>query len=378
MALYDEIKSLSKVPRSPYPFLTLYLNTRWDSEKQRERVRIFVKTKLKEFAAARAGSNGVGRESLEEDIGKVEHYVRGLVNREWDESYDGVGLFACSGLGVYTLVRSGLPFEDAFHCSDRPMLAPAARQAHEGEPAVLCLVGGDAGRLLEFELGAVRRQYSFEDDEFPGRHEQGGWSQSRYQRHVEEHLSRNLRRLAEHLVKWVDERRVRRVLLSGTETDLPLFEEHLPKRVLQAVCGRLRIDPTATPDVIGAEVAVALAQARAREDADAVTGLLDRGPGTGRGVSGAEAVAGAVGSGRVHVLYLDEGYREEGWKCFRCGQVGLKVPSGCPACGAPVETVDLGEELVRGTLAADGSVVLLSQHGGLRAEGGVAARLRYV
>ena len=378
MALYDEIKSLAKVPRAPYPFLTLYLNARWDSEKQRERVRIFVKTKVKEFAAGQPGANGKGRQSLEEDIGKVEHYVKGLVNREWDESYDGVGLFACSGLGIYTLVKSRMPFDEAFYCSDRPMLSPAARQAHQGEPAVLCLVGGDSGHLFEFELGGVRREYSFQDEEFPGRHEQGGWSQSRYQRHVEEHLSRNFKRLAEHLVKWVDERRVRRVLLSGTETDLPLFEEQLPKRVLQVVCGRLRIDPTSTRDVIEAEVARALEQARAREDAEAVSTLLDRGPGTGRGLVGAEAVAGAVGAGRVHALYLDEDYREVGWKCFRCGLVGLKVPLGCPTCGGGVESVDLGEELVRGTLAADGSVVLLAQHDGLRAEGGVAARLRYV
>jgi peptide chain release factor subunit 1 len=375
MALLQDMKSLAKVSRSSYPFLTLYLNARWDSEKQRERVRIFVKTKLKEFQASHESTNGVFRQSLQDDVEKIDTYVQGLVNREWDESYSGVAAFACAGLGVYTLVRSHVPFEEAFHCSNRPMLRPAAHQAHMGEPAVLCLVAGDSGRLLEFELGGVRREFSFRDEEFPGRHEQGGWSQARYQRHVEEHLTRNLKRLAEHLVKWVDERKIRRVLLSGPESDLSLFEPELPKRVRQVVVARLRIDPTAGASAIEAEVHRALDRSRAQEDAQAVDEVLDRGP--GRGVTGPEAVAEAVGLGKVHVLYLDQGFRDVGWKCFPCGLLGLTAPLGCPTCGAPVETVELGEELVRGALATDGTVIVLSDHAGLRAEGGVAARLRY-
>jgi len=90
-----------------------------------------------------------------------------------------------------------------------------------------------------------------------------------------------------------------------------------------------------------------------------------------------EAVAGAVGLGKVHVLYLDQGYRQIGWKCFRCGLLGLSMPPECPTCGAPADSVELGEEFVRGALATDGSVVIVTDHAGLRAEGGVAARLRY-
>ena len=70
-------------------------------------------------------------------------------------------------------------------------------------------------------------------------------------------------------------------------------------------------------------------------------------------------------------------YQDVGWKCFQCGVLGLKVPLGCPTCGGPVDAVELGEELVRGTLATDGQIAVVADHAGLRAEGGVAARLRY-
>ena len=120
-----------------------------------------------------------------------------------------------------------------------------------------------------------------------------------------------------------------------------------------------------------------MADVRAARDRAAVEDLLDHRAGTGRAVVGPTAVADAVAAGKVRQLYLDGGFREMGWKCFGCGSLGVKVPLGCPGCGAPVDGVDLGEELVRGTLAADGTVVPVEGVGGLLREGGVGARLRY-
>ena len=42
-----EIRALAKIPETNYPFISLYLNTKWEDEKQRERVRLFVKNELK-------------------------------------------------------------------------------------------------------------------------------------------------------------------------------------------------------------------------------------------------------------------------------------------------------------------------------------------
>lgn len=377
MVLHEELRHLARLPRTGTPFLTLYLNTRWDSEKQRERVRIFVKTKLKECLAAADELGGDARRTLEEDAEKVEHYVRGLVNRAWDEPFDGVAVFACSGLGEYRVVRSHFPFPESFTCSDRPVLRPVAQSAREGEPALLAMVNGDAGRLLAFEMGAVTREFAFADEEFPGRHEQGGWSQARYQRHVDEHLNRNLRRLSDQLVRWAGERQGARIVLSGPDPLLAAFEPLLPKRLEGAVCARLRLDPSSAPDVICDEVRSALRAGRDQEDAEAVDNLLNKVRGAGRGAVGPEAVAEAVAAGRVHVLYLAQSFREAGWKCFGCGALGVKAPPECPQCGKPVEGAELGEELVRGTLAADGRVVAVNGHGGLQGEGGVGAALRY-
>lgn len=377
MALLDDLKRLARLPKAPTPFLSLFLDTRWSSEKDRERVRIFAKTRLKECQALGATMGEEARRGLEEDADRIEHYVRGLVNREWDEAFGGIAVFACAGAGVYDVVRSHLPFEDFFACGDRPFLRPAVAIAQAGAPEILAVVTGEGGELVEFHLGGVRRQFAFRDEDLPGRHEQGGWSQGRYQRHVEEHVQRNLRKLSLHLIKWVDERRVPRVALCGTDVLLGAFEELLPKRAAAAVCARLPFDPGAYPDEVRAAALAALGQARERREGEALDELLEERPGTGRAVVGPGPVSEAVSAGRVRTLYLDREFGEMGWACSSCGALGLKVPLGCPACGAPVEAAKLGEELLRGVLARDGGVVALRGHGGLREVGGVAAQVRY-
>lgn len=378
MALTDDLKRLAKLPiSSSSPFLTLYLRTRWDSEKQRERVRIFVKTKLKECLSGNEYLDPESRQGMQEDAEKMEHYARGVVNREWDENYRGIAVFACSSFGVYEVVRSHMPFREAFTCADRPLLRQAVEHAHAGEQAILALLSSDTGRILEFELGGVRREFSFTDEEFPSRHEQGGWSQSRFQRHVDEHMQRNLKRLAGHLVKWADERRVRRILLSGQVPLLAAFEAQLPKRVADSVCSRIHIDSNASPDVIQSEALEALRIAREQDSREAVDWVLDKGIGMGRAIAGPEAVADAAGSGRVHEIYLDSDFRGMSWSCSKCGSIKPPTRSECQLCGSPVEEVDLGEELVRQTLMTDGKVVTVNGHPGLREAGGVAAVLRY-
>ncbi len=365
------IKGLARLPPSASPFFTLYLNTRWSTEKERERVRIFVKSHLRQCL----GGPGEPLPGVREDAEKIEYYVRGLVNREWDEVYGGIAVFACSALGVYRVVKSHIPFADEFRCSDRPVLRPVVENLHEGERGVLALVGADSGKLYEFHLGGVVREYAFEDEEFPGRHDQGGWSQARYQRHIEDHLLRNLRRLAGRLVSWVDEHDVRRIAVAGPEEVVTAFVRELPERVVQRVCARLHVDPHAGFERVQKEVLDAFRSARRQEDRRRVVEVLERG-GRRAGV-GLGAVAEAVRDGKIHRLFLDRAFQVQGWKCFACGEMGERTPLGCPRCGEPVETVELGEEFVRGVLAADGEVFVVTGVPELERAGGVAAGLRY-
>jgi len=373
--LQDNIKALSKLPRSiQAPFLTLYLNTTWSSEKDRERVRLYVKNGRKELTAQSAYAS----ESVEKDWALLEESVDSLINREWGEDNRGVAIFSCSEMGVNQTVSSRMPFRDSLHCADRPVLRQAAEQAHLGEPAILAQATSKSGRLIKFDLAGEKTILSFVDNEFPGRHDQGGWSQARFQRHIDEHIHRNLKRLAEELTGWIDSSGAKRVVLSGSEVILARFEEHLPKRIGDAVCARIHIEPTATDDVVRAMTLEALKKALEEKDRLSLDTVLDKGLAMGHAVAGASMTADCASNlGKIHCLYIDRDFNLDGWTCVECGAVGPGSDSACPTCSAPVVRAELGEELVRATLAGEGSIVTVTGHDGLRREGGVAATVRY-
>ena len=47
MNMRNEIKKLARIEEGPYPFYYLCLNTKWDDEQQRERIRLFTKNQMK-------------------------------------------------------------------------------------------------------------------------------------------------------------------------------------------------------------------------------------------------------------------------------------------------------------------------------------------
>jgi hypothetical protein len=85
MDMRDQIKILAQMEEGSHPFLSLYLNTKWDDEQQREGTRLFIKNQLKE---------GFGqlkdREDLKkifvEDQHQIERYVEGLVRWVYEDS----------------------------------------------------------------------------------------------------------------------------------------------------------------------------------------------------------------------------------------------------------------------------------------------------
>jgi len=123
MDIRSEIKKLARIEASPYPFFSLYLNTRWDSEQQRERIRLFVKNQLKK------GMEEVKKKEnweklFPEDQQRIERFVEGLVRRSYEEEVDGVAMFSCSANDLFLTYPSIIPFENQFFIADQPVLSP--------------------------------------------------------------------------------------------------------------------------------------------------------------------------------------------------------------------------------------------------------------
>ena len=100
MDMRSEIKKLARMEESPYPFLSLYLNTRWDDEQQRERIRLFAKNRLKRIYDQLKDRED-WRRAFVADQQQIERFVEGLVRRVYNEEVNGIAIFSCSGIGTF-------------------------------------------------------------------------------------------------------------------------------------------------------------------------------------------------------------------------------------------------------------------------------------
>ena len=120
MDVRSRLIDLAKIQKSPAPVVTVYLNTRWADEQQRERVRVFLNTQL---ARARRGD---GPRASDRDLDWIEEQGRALVRQEAVPEADGVALFACEALGLREMLPIRVPFEEAFVVADAPFVSPLA------------------------------------------------------------------------------------------------------------------------------------------------------------------------------------------------------------------------------------------------------------
>src|SRR4030043_65894 len=94
MDMRSELKKLARIEEGQYPFLSLYFNTNWDDEQQRERLRLFTKNQLKKGYDQLKGREE-WRKAFVEDQQRIEKYVEGLVRGVYNEGVKGIALFSC-------------------------------------------------------------------------------------------------------------------------------------------------------------------------------------------------------------------------------------------------------------------------------------------
>jgi peptide subunit release factor 1 (eRF1) len=372
MDVLKEVRALANWPESGHLVLSLYLDTKWVDEQQREKVRIFVKDRLKEL------QKDLKRrwEAVKDDVEFIRDYVDGLVAQQYDTDYDGIAVFVCNHEGLRTVIRSRIPFENAFHVAPRPRIRPLAHLYDEYETAVFADVGSTDATIHLISAGEIDRTLRIEN-EVPGRHKQGGWSQARFERRIEDLMAHHHKEVAEQLVRIVDQADVRNIVLSGTDHVVAGFRSYLPKRIDQSVIAALNLDRNPSRDRVVLATVRALTEAeRSREEA-VLRQVTDLKTSTSRVAVGLEPVLFALAHGRVHRLLISDDFDLPGFRCQACGKLGEKPPESCELCGEPVISCDLAEAMVVATVQRGGEVDEIVGRPELEEMGGVAALLRY-
>jgi peptide chain release factor subunit 1 len=328
---------------------------------------------LKSDGASRKNLTHDQRQGLRDDFGRIGRFFEQEFSRD---GAHGLAVY-CAGLDNFWRVL-GLTdsVSDEIKVGRELYLTPLVPLVGRGEGALVAVVSREQGRLYRLRGGRLE-DVADHFDEQPRRHDQGGWSQANYQRHIDNLAQEHLRTVAEDLARQVRRLRNVSVVVVCAEELRSEFAEALPKEVRQAIVGWTQAEARATTGELLTVAAPVLERRRAEQEAETLARWREEAGRNGRAASGWAGTLEAASDGRVELMLFQAGVKHEAWQCPECGRLGLHG-GPCPLDGTEMERRDEGLDLaVHQTLAHGGSVWAVQHHQDLEPVEGIGALLRF-
>jgi peptide chain release factor subunit 1 len=320
----------------------------------------------------RSDLNHEQRKSLKADIERIRRYFENDLVRD---GAHGLAVFADELDNLWRPLTLTESVADALKVNEDLYLTPLVPLVGRGEGAIVAAVGRERGELFRLRGGRLEPLAELTEEQ-PGRHDQGGWSQARYQRHIEHLVQGHLQDVAEELDRRV-RRRSERIVVVTTEETRAAFDDLLSKEVKNAVVGWTTAEAHAGPAELLATSAPVLEASRARQEEACLERWREEAGRNGRAAAGWETTLEAASDGRVDLLLFRNGVRHPAYRCPSCGRLTARDGT-CPLDGTRLEQTDEGLDLaVHHTLSNGGTVWAVTAHGDLDPVEGVGALLRY-
>ncbi|HVW17623.1 MAG TPA: Vms1/Ankzf1 family peptidyl-tRNA hydrolase, partial [Solirubrobacteraceae bacterium] len=191
-----------------------------------------------EHAAERLAAGHAGRASARRDVEALRAFFAGADFEP--KGAHGLAVFCSTDAGLFEVLRLPEPVEPAAVVDERPWLEPLI--GHERARRCLALVSRRTLRAFADDRdGPLLEQADLADD-VHGRHDQGGWSQSRYQRGIEHEVDEHLKRCAEALLALLHRTRYDVLAIGATPELYGRVEAALDPRVRERLIGRFDVD----------------------------------------------------------------------------------------------------------------------------------------
>jgi hypothetical protein len=343
------LRGLAAWPQTEVPTISAYLDLRPQATGENPQVRsglIVLRDRLRQLEREYS-PHSAEHDSLGQDVERLDDYLES----EALPDVQCLAVFACHGSDRrFAAIETAHPLDNQVSAGAHPRLMPLARLADQDE-AVVALADTNTLRLFARRSGALEEIGLLDDepDDY-SRADVGGWSQARFQRHVEEHREAFAELAVQALDEVARQEQAHRLVICADEVAAKLLVDALPKPLAENVRGILRADTRATAEELGREVLPFLEQLdndEANEAADRLVGELSR---EGLAVAGVEGTEAALTVGQVAELLVD------------------------PAIELDEAVI---EGLLRAAAATDARIRFPPDHGGLRQLGGLGGLLRF-
>lgn len=294
----------------------------------------------------------------------------------------GTVIFTSQPAGIWEVLRLGVPVPSLVHVNTTAYTRILATVLDEYPHMVVAVVQKDRARLYVSEQRAAEALGTI-TSEVPGWHDQGGWAQARFQRHIEFHVAEHLKKVVEELQRlyYTGNPPFRHLVIGGTEGAANDLLKMLPDPLARLVIGTFPVDVKheRESDILERAWEIWREHER-RSERDLVNRVMETAQAAGPGVLGIDPSLHAIAEGRVHTLIVAHGLATEGFACTRCDHFSALEFTRCPVCGGAAEpTSDIVDRAVeKAYLAgAEVEVVLGEAANRLMRRGGMGAMLRY-
>ncbi len=338
-------------------------------------------TRLNSLLDGAAKSDGASRSELTHDQRVTLRTDFDRIRRYFDEEFNrdgahGVAVF-CAGLdNVWRPLPLTESVADDVRVNREFFLTPLVPLVGRGEGALVAVVGRERGDLYLLRAGRLE-EIADRSEHQPRRHDQGGWSQARMQRHIDTLAEEHLRRVADELDQQLRRLGHPRVVVVCNEETRSEFTGLLSSEARQALIGWANAEAHATaPDLLPL-VSPLLEKWRAEQETALIERWREEAGRNGRAASGWQSTLEAASDGRIELLLFQEGADRQAWRCPACGRLAAS-DTKCPLDGTAMELCDDGLDLAVHQALAHGGTVLAATHThDLEPVEGIGALLRY-
>jgi peptide chain release factor subunit 1 len=296
--LDEQLERLANSEPSPFPVISLYLNTQAD-QTGKTTFDAFVRKELRARAQTYT-ARSEERESYDKDVERIESFLQ----TELDPATHGLAIFACSGENLFEPVQLAAPIDsNELYVQNLPHLYTLAKLNDQYRKYAVVVADTDEAHIFVFGLRQKLNEHNIESDKMSRTHA-GGWSQARYQRHVDNLRDQHVKELVAELDRIVAADNVANIFFAGDEVVLPMIRENLPKHLTEKLADTLKMDVKTPERDVMQQTLDAMRKHDEQTDEAKVTQLFDAYRSGGLGVLGVRQTLAALRNGQVDELVI--------------------------------------------------------------------------
>jgi peptide chain release factor subunit 1 len=372
-SLSSLLERLSAFEPAGFPVISLYLNAQPDQH-GRDNFDSFLRNELRERVKS-FPANSPERKSFERDIERINKYIE----EEVRPSANGVVIFSSAGSAdFFEAAQLDAPIENnRLFVYDQPHLYPLARLMDQYPRYAVLVANTNSARIFVFGRGATLETEEVQNVKTK-RTKVGGWSQMRYQRHIENYHLHHAKEVVEVLDRVTREDAARHIILIGDETIIPLLREQMPEQLSDKVIDTMSLDINAPEHEILEKTMESLREYDAQTDAEKVKRLLDEYRASGLAAVGVPDTLAALAGGQADELLITAAPEEIKYDEKKVKQVLAAYNAGDATGQFDLsESRFVADELVKRAQMSAANVTFIEDVSLLADVGGVGATLRY-